>query len=184
MNLNELYFKDNFTKENGKVNLDINKLTVECITSKNNNFSIDNLGNINVQSINAIQPIINMLYPVGSIYISTNGTNPTNYFGGSWERIKGRCLFGLDEDQTEFNTPNKIGGEKTHKLTVNEMPSHSHLHDIENTVASVSGSGAWTPCITGTGNPSFNQNSRNTGGDQAHNNLPPYITCYMWKRTN
>ena len=172
-----------FTKDGEKVDLEVNKLTAECITSKNNTFSLDNEGNLSINSLTTIKPIIDILYPVGAYFISSKNTNPSNFFGGTWERVKGRFLVGVDEDQTEFNTPNKIGGEKTHKLTINEMPSHSHLHDIENTVVSVSGSGAWTPCITGTGNPSFNQNSRNTGGDQAHNNLPPYETCYIWKRT-
>ena len=61
-------------------------------------------------------------WPVGSIYLSVNNTNPSSYFGGTWEQIaKGRTLVGVDTSDTDFNTVKKIGGEKTHKLTINEM---------------------------------------------------------------
>lgn len=67
------------------------------------------------------------LYPIGSIYISVIDVNPTNYFGGTWEAFgTGRTLVGVDATQTEFNTVMKTRGEKTHKLTINEMPGHNH----------------------------------------------------------
>lgn len=66
-------------------------------------------------------------YPVGSIYLSVVNTNPSKWFGGTWEQIaKGRTLVGVDTSQTEFNTVKKTGGAKTHKLTVNQIPSHNH----------------------------------------------------------
>lgn len=122
-------------------------------------------------------------YPIGSIYLSVNNINPSQFFGGTWVAFgTGRTLVGVDTNQTEFNTVEKTGGEKTHKLTINEIPSHNH----EQYVTANEGGGAirrdyssdgscWVypqGCTTG-----------DRGGDQAHNNLQPYITVYMWKRT-
>ena len=65
--------------------------------------------------------------PVGSIYLSVSETNPSTYFGGTWEQWgKGRVPVGVDTSQTEFSIVEKIGGEKTHKLTNNELAKHTH----------------------------------------------------------
>ncbi len=176
MNLDELYFKDNFTKEDEKVNLDVNKLTVDCITSKNNKFSIDNMGNLNVQSVKSIQPIIDMIYPVGAYFISQESTNPSNYFGGSWEQIKDKFILACGNTYSNGST----GGEATHKLTIDEMPSHKHT-------LWTSQGGSWareTACCGNTTDKTagdYNSISY-AGGNQAHNNMPPYIAAYVWKR--
>ena len=135
--------------------------------------------------------IINKIYPVGSIYISYNSTNPSSFLGGTWEAFgKGQTLVGVDTSQTEFDTVGKTGGEKTHTLTVDEMPSHTHdfviggqalvIGTFKDTISTDSGLGAegyWKAY-------SKNLSSLNsTGGSKAHNNLQPYITVYMWKRT-
>lgn len=70
--------------------------------------------------------LINAIYPVGSIYINVNEINPSILFGGLWERIKGKFLVGVDEDDSNYSSSNVTGGEKTHTLTVAEMPSHIH----------------------------------------------------------
>lgn len=121
-------------------------------------------------------------YPLGSIYLSVNNVNPSKWFGGTWEQIaKGRTLVGVDTNDTDFNTVKKTGGEKTHTLTVNEMPSHTHT---------LSRHGGWGTGSTHTG--ILNEMTQNdwesltaqaTGGSQAHNNLQPYFTCYIWCRT-
>lgn len=124
----------------------------------------------------------NALYPVGSIYMSVNNTNPSTFFGGTWEAWgAGKVPVGVDTNDTDFATVEKTGGEKTHTLTVSEMPSHKH------TVEAI-GSGTTQQELT-----AFNVGTTSgidsyagtdfTGGGQAHNNLQPYITCYMWKRT-
>src|SRR5574344_2262482 len=68
-------------------------------------------------------------YPIGSIYISVNNTNPTTYFGGTWEQIKDKFLLCAGDSYTAGST----GGNKTHyhsteshTLTINEIPSHGH----------------------------------------------------------
>lgn len=124
----------------------------------------------------------NALYPVGSIYMSVNNTNPSTFFGGTWVSWgAGRVPVGVDTNDTDFATVEQTGGEKTHTLTVSEMPSHKH------TVEAI-GSGTTQQELT-----AFNVGTTSgvdgyagtdfTGGGQAHNNLQPYITCYMWKRT-
>ena len=127
-----------------------------------------------------------LLYPIGSIYMSIQDTNPSVFFGGTWERIaKGKTLVGVDESDTDFNASSKTGGEKTHTLTINEMPSHSH-----STVFISSFSGGTPNARSGYGydevalnKSSFGNNIENTGGNQPHNNMQPYYTCYIFVRT-
>lgn len=90
--------------------------------------------------------------------------------------VKGKTVVGKDSTDTDFNELGKTSGEKTHTLTVSEMPSHNHLRDIENKIVNNGSGGAWSPSLKGTGNMTDENNStRNTGGGQAHNNLQPYI---------
>lgn len=131
--------------------------------------------------------IILSAYPVGAIFISVVNTNPATLFGGTWERIaKGRTLIGVDENDTDFATIEKTGGEKTHTLTVNEIPSHTHTATKS----------LWGNFQTGETLSSHNKPTETdyfysdttdfisaTGGGEAHNNIPPYLTVYMWKRT-
>lgn len=70
--------------------------------------------------------LIDSIYPVGSIYMSVNSTNPQTLFGGTWQRIQGRFLFAADSKHAAGST----GGEETHQLTVDEMPSHTHKQSI------------------------------------------------------
>ncbi len=132
--------------------------------------------------------IINEIYPVGSIYISYSSTNPSSFLGGTWDAFgKGQTLVGIDTAQTEFNTVGKTGGEKTHKLTIDETPS-GIVRSAQFTVEGQWSIGAWTYHEGSVGqwmatimgqHPSYLSGSY----DKAHNNLQPYITVYMWKRT-
>lgn len=132
----------------------------------------------------------NLIYPVGSIYMSTNDTDPSILFGGTWERLEDKFLLGAGQTYTAGDT----GGSATHlhstgnhTLTVAEMPSHSHKYTDYYNVPKGSG----YKCVA------FNLNEdptglsvQATGGNGAHNHgntgnassLPPYIVVYMWKR--
>lgn len=117
------------------------------------------------------------LYPVGSIYMSVNSTNPSNYFGGTWERIKGRFLLAADDSTYKLGG---TGGEATHTLTINEMPSHKHTNWTAQ-------GGSWareTMCCGNTTEHTMADynNTSYAGGNQAHNNMPPYLVVYIWKR--
>ena len=122
-------------------------------------------------------------HPVGSIYMSVENTNPSTLFGGIWiDWGTGRVPVCVDTTDANFNAVEKTGGEKTHTLTVNEIPNHAHGFESGGTISYTekgvqTGSGANCPQVTGGGNA-----TTATGGGQAHNNLQPYITCYMWKR--
>lgn len=123
--------------------------------------------------------ILNMIYPVGSIFISTSSANPATTMGGTWTRFgNGRVLVGVDENDADFNTVNKTGGEKAHTLTIPEMPSHTHDISVEQKVRA--GGTGYTLLDVGT---ATNLTSSSTGGNQAHNNLQPYVTIYRWQRT-
>ena len=126
-----------------------------------------------------------VLYPVGSIYMSATMSTVEEVqatFGGTWEAWgAGRVPVGVDSEDEDFSSVESTGGEKTHTLTVDEMPSHQH----RNIYAFNDGSGGdWSYRVTHpkTGTYTDGQSDGYAGGDQAHNNLQPYITCYMFKR--
>lgn len=123
--------------------------------------------------------LLDLTYPVGSIYMSVSNVNPSNLFGGTWEEFaKGKTLIGVDTEQVEFNTVEKTGGEKSHKLTIDEMPSHEHPTNI-----SAWGGGTNYTFQTTTIETGRDEHTGLVGGDKPHNNLQPYICTYMWKRT-
>lgn len=135
--------------------------------------------------------IFDRIYPVGSIYMSVNSTNPSNYFGGTWVSWgQGRVPAGVDTSDTEFSTVEKAGGEKSHTLSIDEMPSHNHTRGGSDAGWGAGNYGAITDVLVSLGTTSANQlffhaagATNSTGSSLAHNNLQPYITCYMWKRT-
>jgi hypothetical protein len=131
-------------------------------------------------------------WPIGSIYQSVEDTSPAILFGGTWTIwAEGRVPVGIDPGDENFNEPEMVGGEKEHSLTVGEMPSHTHVQNPHtHTFPYVSGSGTQAHILAGGGSSSTNTSissttatNKDTGGGEAHNNLQPYITCYMWKRT-
>ena len=133
------------------------------------------------ESVN-ITDLFNMIYPVGSIYISVNNTNPSLLFGGTWEKIEDTFLLASGTNYATGTT----GGEATHTLTTNEIPSHSHreanstvvYNDSSSNRFATSGSGTKISLAT-----NLDINTNSTGGGQAHNNMPPYLAVNIWKRT-
>lgn len=127
-------------------------------------------------------------YRVGDLFLTTIATNPSSYLGGKWELFgPGRCLVCVDTSQTEFNSVKKTGGSKTVTLNVNQIPSHNHRagkYDGQwmNNGAMSFGAGTQAVIINNE-NHGYRIVTSNTGGNQAHNNLQPFITCYVWIRT-
>lgn len=129
--------------------------------------------------------VFDMIYPIGSIYISTNSTNPSLLFGGAWEPFaQGRTLIGVDTTDTDFDIAENIGGEKSHTLSTNEIPEHNHY-----LFASAGGSILFPPYSAksngdsgDSGQGGYATVTTTAGGTQSHNNLQPYITVYMWRR--
>ena len=125
-------------------------------------------------------------YYVGKLILDTKNINPASYLGfGTWELWgAGKVPVGVDTNDTDFSTAEKIGGEKTHILTEEEMAPHSHniynegiwAYGVNDTMLGNGVSGNWAHKIDG--------NTAKTGGGKPHNNMPPYITCYIWKRVS
>ena len=134
---------------------------------------------------NIAQTILNKTYPVGSIYMSATLSTPAqvaNVIGGTWVAWgAGRVPVSVDTTDTDFDTTEETGGEKTHTLTTEEMPSHYHnlgqMYDGYHLAGQTSQPrGVYADYAQAV-------NTTSVGGGQAHNNLQPYITCYMYKRT-
>lgn len=140
-----------------------------------------------------MKQLLDLIHPVGSIYISTTQTNPSELFGGEWESYgEGRTLIGAGEgtdtnSTTKTFTANTTGGEYLHKLTIAEMPSHSHsiysgYGDKDDPTVSTD---AYRYQYWGGSERGWHKGSLGTGaegGSESHNNIQPYIVTYMWKR--
>lgn len=136
----------------------------------------------NAETFNTMQnKLLDSIYPIGSVIIKDDDTDYSNYLGFTWEKsFIGKFLVGVDENDNDevrlsFKYVGRTGGEKTHTLTVNEMPSHGHSITAK-TALMQAGSNYGTYIAEGT------LNTSETGGGQAHNNLPPYQVVAYWKR--
>ena len=123
-----------------------------------------------------VSQFVEMIYPVGSIYMSANATSPASLFGGTWESIGGRFLLGADATYAAGST----GGEAMHTLTNNEMPKHGHLIYMN---GEASTGEFWGPNNVTPQSKEIANTTDENGGNQPHNNMPPYLAVYMWQRT-
>ena len=117
--------------------------------------------------------IFDAVWPVGSIYLAYNHTNPSTLFGGTWIRIQNAFLWAVDSSGTIGQT----GGAKEVTLTEDQIPVHDHGGTYTN--AGTSRTHAWL-ASNGT---AMGYDSVQAGGGKAHNNMPPYIQVSIWRRT-
>ena len=175
----------------GGVSVDI---VVDTVLSKTSNNPIANkpvaikFGEILGVIEQAKKDILLSAYPVGALFISTDSTSPATLFGGTWVRIKDRFLLAAGDTYPLGAT----GGEATHTLTVDEMPIHSHYQKrfwgesggVEAIKAYAHGAEFRKDKAYQYPNEStIDEETFNTGGSQPHNNMPPYLAVYVWKRT-
>lgn len=141
-----------------------------------------NTGIITQRIVNRNNDDVSGFYPVGSIYMSLNDTDPRYIFGGVWERLEaGRFLISADiASTTSTYIAGNTGGEATHLLTVDEIPSH--LHTSYGFAEVIDGSGTYPVMGARTDGIGGERATRSTGGGEPHNNIPPYLAVYMWKR--
>ena len=171
----------------------------------------DSSGDINLASgakykVNGTS-LLELVYPVGAIYISTSSTSPATLFGfGTWERISGKFLLGAtDGGSTGTNVQSSAsaaagasGGVATVTLTANEsgLPSHSHLGASNSSYLTTTGEAITRHTVaSGSGaanmvrSPGAIERKSNTASvdaanaSAAHNNMPPFLSVYIWKRT-
>lgn len=143
-------------------------------------------GAVTIETGNASDP-----YPVGAIYVSTSSASPASLFGGTWEQIKDRFLLAAGSTYTAGET----GGAATHKLTESEMPSHYHTIYQQNSSGDNS-LGLWDTYIKSSYQvldqkwdssqsiKAYAYGTGSKGGNAAHNNMPPYLAVYVWKRVS
>lgn len=123
--------------------------------------------------------LLDYLHPVGSIYQSTDSTSPADLFGGTWEQIKDVFLLAAGDSHAAGST----GGEATHTLTKAVIPDHAHT--LKYTGQSVT-EGVNAIRLYQAASNQYNAYSGGQSsdcGDQAHNNMPPYLAVYTWRRT-
>lgn len=140
--------------------------------------SASSVSKLNTGGAPSKETLLDMIYPIGSIYASVNATSPETLFGGTWEQIKGRFLLGASTDYPAGS----VGGEATHTLTVAEMPSHTHTDGTDPTNGISATTGGGTSAVVYWDSASGRATSA-AGGGAAHNNMPPYFAVYIWKRT-
>lgn len=148
-------------------------------------------GNVNISPLAA--------YPVGSIYMSVNSTSPATLFGGTWEQLEDRFLLGAGKTYAAGDT----GGEAAHTLTGEELPKTSGewwmrrmswgtgssqsaalFGGASGIASSAAGSGSSDSVAYYNGAPRTPDRIKIAfGNDEAHNNMPPYLAVYIWKRT-
>ena len=175
------------------------QITNEATARQNTDSSLQAQINAKLNSAD----LLNSIYPIGSIYMSANNISPANFIGGTWESIQDRFLLGAGLTYSG----GAVGGEASHILTINEMPSHTHTqkehnhtqqphthqYEYDNNNNSSGDYFALRSGKEGIGNTKIISTTalnngttalnENTGGGQAHNNMPPYLAVYMWKRT-
>ena len=124
-----------------------------------------------------------MIYPVGSLYLSVAEVDPAELFGGVWERLKDVFLLAAGDTYAVGET----GGEAEVTLTVEQMPAHTHdgiqYYGNNGAISLNSGSNGYQlEWVSGTGYGQSDILTASAGGDTAHNNMPPYMAVYVWKR--
>ena len=136
----------------------------------------------NKPSIPTNTSIIDLIYPVGSYYWNSNSTSPATLFGvGTWTQITNQFVFAAGGDYASGDT----GGEATHTLTIQEMPSHDHRCITDESFFAYGGpfeSDAGPASGHGYAYPFYYSFTGTKGGGKAHNNMPPYIVAYCWRR--
>jgi hypothetical protein len=124
--------------------------------------------------------IANWIYPVGSIYMSVSAISPATLFGGEWEQLKDRFLLGAGDTYAAGDED----GEAEHTLTIEEMPAHTHSSNSVRVTEKSSGSAAMRNAnLSDLASDVSKPEVTSAGGGKAHNNMPPYLAVYMWKRT-
>ena len=135
------------------------------------------------------QQILDIIWPVGSIYLSDNATNPNTKFGGTWVKLSGGFIYGSTTSSgNTYSTGNGTGtATNSHTLTIDKMPKHKH--QINANWARDKGSAGWGATIANYSTGYIFEpvhlysEMQETGGGKGHSHKIPYIACSIWRRT-
>ena len=140
----------------------------------------DNIAALSNQISNISSTIFDNIYPVGSIYMSVNDTNPANLFGGTWTQLKDRFLLGAGSTYTNGST----GGSATQKLSAANLPSHTHPQYIATDGGSTSANLDYNGWVSNGKAVAQGIPTGATGQGTRFDIMPPYLVVYMWQRTS
>ena len=173
-----------------KISFDILEKKISLESSlKNINESLKEINKTNIiTKAEFKKDLLEKVYPIGSYYWSEKNTSPSDIFGGSWTKIRGRFLFASDSNHDVGST----GGSERHTLTIDEMPRHSHEYKKfrsfgSNNFGRPDGNSFTYPCNL-TDHKDYYEfletySTTSVGGGSSHNNMPPFLTANCWKRT-
>lgn len=191
LNFNIPREKFNLINENKKIYNALNLLQNQI--DENNNIletKIQKLENFNDTIYDKIKKdfstyFLNLCWPVGSYFWTNDDRSPEKLFGGKWAKIEGKFLYAADNNRRV----NSTGGKERVTLTLNEIPSHNHRSIdgrkflLSYTTASVQDSGSRKVCDWNTNKDNDpSEYTANTGGGGSHENMPPYICAFCWRR--
>ena len=139
----------------------------------------DNIAALSNQISNISSTIFDNIYPVGSIYMSVNDTNPSNLFGGTWTQLKDRFLLGAGSTYTNGST----GGSATQRLSAANLPSHTHPQYVATNGGSTSANLDYNGWVSNGKAVAQGIPTGATGQGTKFDIMPPYLVVYMWQRT-
>ena len=170
----------NMQKDNNNINDIINEIKNDVYKKMTTDINELQKQTYNLK-IEFQKDLLEKVHPVGSYYWSQKNISPEELFGGKWESIYGKFIFSTDSNHSVDST----GGEEKHQLTIDEMPSHNHGYERFNYYGNRntnSNSGSYYYPYRWDSNFTTSTSTNYTGSSQAHNNMPPYITAYCWRR--
>ena len=124
--------------------------------------------------------VLDNVYPIGSIYMNVNSTNPGTLFGGTWKKIQGKFLLGVSSAYPAGSS----GGEYEHTLTKAEIPDHTHSFKYTGQAEAIGVNSIRLYKAEPNQYNAYSGGQSSNCGGQAHNNMPPYLSVYIWYRTN
>lgn len=173
------YVKQDFTSGQTLTAAQLNNIEVGLIALEDEKVSLSDMDD-EVGKIISITKIVDAIYPIGSIYMGINNVNPSTLFGGTWEQITDTFLLAASDITSASPTyiGGATGGEAEHVLTIDEIPAHTHTYS-KPSYRTIMYAGSSTTGTTGASSTA----TSSTGGGLAHNNMPPYLAVYVWRRT-
>ena len=139
-------------------------------------------------SLHLAQQILDIMWPVGSIYLSDNATNPNTKFGGTWVRLSGGFIYGsTNASGSTYSTGNGSGTTtNNHTLTIDQIPRHNH--SVMTNIIHQDGTPVHEEILNagifyGDGRRRLVSDCGYNGSSKGHSHAIPFIACSIWRRT-